>query len=104
MADIEVHEHVVVRGRCGKLKNALRHVNVDSLSRYIRKHDEYSNWESHVLLGNEASGELSPTLLGTQAQRRRWIKLVLYNVPGSSLVLFFYRYLFRLGFWTECRG
>jgi len=98
MADIEVHEHVIVRGRCGKLRNAIRHVNVDSLSRYIRKHDEYSNWESHVLLGDQASGELSPTLFGSQAQRRRWIKLVLYRVPGSPVVFFFYRYLLRLGF------
>jgi len=98
MADIEVHEHVVVRGRCGKLRKALHHINVDSLSRYIRKHDEYSNWESHVLLGDEASGGLSPTLLGSQAQRRRWVKLALYRVPGSPLFFFFYRYLFRLGF------
>jgi len=98
MADMEVHEHVVVNGQCGKLMNALLHQNVHSLSRYIRKHDEYSNWESHVLLGGSASAEeLRPNLLGTQAQRRRWLKRLLYRIPGSPVLLFLYRYLFRLG-------
>ncbi len=49
MADMEVHEHVVVEGATAKLRNPLIHHNVESLSRYIRKHDEYSNWESRVL-------------------------------------------------------
>lgn len=99
MADMEVHEHVVVEGPTARLKNPLIHHNVESLSRYIQKHDEYSNWESRVLLqGEQASGELSPTLFGTQAQRRRWLKKKLYAVPGSPVLLFFYRYILRLGF------
>ena len=50
MADMEVHEHVVVDGATMRLKNPLVHRNVESLSRYIQKHDEYSNWEALVLL------------------------------------------------------
>ena len=50
MADMEVHEHVVVEGATAKLRNPLIHHNLESLSRYIQKHDEYSNWESRVLL------------------------------------------------------
>ena len=50
MADMEVHEHVVVEGATARLRNPLIHHNVESLSRYIQKHDEYSNWESRVLL------------------------------------------------------
>ena len=97
MADMEVHEHVVVEGATAKLRNPLIHHNVESLSRYIRKHDEYSNWESQVLLrGGDA--ELPPALLGTQAQRRRWLKRKLFAVPGSPALLFLYRYIFRLGF------
>ena len=34
----------------------------------------------------------------TQAQRRRWLKRALYRVPGSPILLFFYWYVFRLGF------
>ena len=98
MADMEVHEHVVVDGPTVRLTNPLIHHNVESLSRYIQKHDEYSNWESRVLLQGEQSGELPPALFGTQAQRRRWLKRKLYGVPGSPVLLFFYRYFLRFGF------
>jgi len=103
MADMEVHEHVVVDGPTEELHNALVHHNVDSLSRYILKHNEYSNWEARVLLRAEGdseydSQEMSTDLFGTQAQRRRWLKRNLYRLPGSPVLLFLYRYVFRLGF------
>jgi len=98
MADIEIHEHVVVDGPTAQLRNSVVHHNVDSLSRYILKHNEYSNWEARVLLQPEASEEVSADLFGTQAQRRRWLKRNLYRLPGSPILLFLYRYLFRLGF------
>jgi len=108
MADMEVHEHVVVEGATAKLRNSLIHHNVESLSRYIQKHDEYSNWESRVLLergtGKDKDKEkdkdkdLPPSLFDTQAQRRRWLKRKLFAVPGSPVLLFLYRYLLRFGF------
>ena len=98
MADMEVHEHVVVDGATARLRHPLIHHNLESLSRYIRKHDEYSNWESRVLLQPGADAELPPSLRGTQAQRRRWLKRKLFAVPGSPVLLFLYRYIFRFGF------
>jgi glycosyltransferase involved in cell wall biosynthesis len=98
MADMEVHEHVVVEGETAKLRSPLVHRNVESLSRYIQKHDEYSNWESRVLLEAGEDTDLPPSLLGTQAQRRRWLKRKLFAVPGSAVLLFLYRYFYRLGF------
>jgi len=101
MADMEVHEHVVVEGPTLRLENPLIHHNVESLSRYIQKHDEYSNWESRVLLrGEENSADLPPALFGSQAQRRRWLKKKLYGVPGSPALLFVYRYFLRGG-WMD---
>jgi glycosyltransferase involved in cell wall biosynthesis len=99
MADMEVHEHVIVQGKSARLKNPLLHHNVESISRYIQKHDEYSNWDAQVWLEGEAnSTELPPSLFGNQAQRRRWLRKRLFALPGSSLLLFIYRYFFRLGF------
>jgi len=99
MGDMEVHEHVIVDGKTAKLRNSLRHCNVESLSRYIRKHDEYSNWEAKAWLDKETGQrELPPSLFGTQAQRRRWLKFRLFALPGSSFLFFLYRYLFRMGF------
>jgi glycosyltransferase involved in cell wall biosynthesis len=99
MADMEVHEHVVVEGKTARLQHPLLHRNVESLSHYIRKHDEYSNWEARVWLEGEANTQdLKPSLFGSQAQRRRWLRKKFFAIPGSPLLFFFYKYIFRLGF------
>jgi hypothetical protein len=99
MADMEVHEHIVVNGKTAKLQHPLLHHNIESLSRYIRKHDEYSNWDARVWLEGEAgSRELPPSLFGSQPQRRRWLRKKFFAIPGSPLMFFFYKYIFSLGF------
>jgi glycosyltransferase involved in cell wall biosynthesis len=99
MCDMEVHEHVMVDGEAGKLQNLIQHHNVESLSRYIQKHDEYSNWEARVWLEREAgSGDLPAKLFGEQAQRRRWLRKKLFSLPGSPLLFFIYKYVLCLGF------
>jgi len=103
MADMEVHEHVVLdegsKGKTDRLKHPLLHHNVESLSRYIRKHDEYSNWEARVWLeGERNTRDLKPSLFGTQAQRRRWLRKKLFALPGSPIFFFLYKYIFALGF------
>jgi len=99
MCDMEVHERVVVEGRAGKLQKPLVHHNVNSLSRYILKHDEYSNWEARAwLAGENGYRDLPPSLFGTQAQRRRWLKKNCLSLPGSPFLFFLYKYLFRMGF------
>jgi glycosyltransferase involved in cell wall biosynthesis len=104
MADMEVHEHVIVEGKSARLKNPVLHHNIESLARYIQKHDEYSNWDARVWLEGETNStstglrELPPSLLGNQAQRRRWLRKRLFTLPGSPFLLFIYRYIFRLGF------
>lgn len=98
MADIEVHEHIVVDGLTGKLTNSLLHNNEESLARYIAKHNEYSNWEAQVWLKGEMSTGIAPSFFGTQAQRRRWLKKKFLGIPGSPVLFFLYKYLLRLGF------
>ena len=106
MCDMEVHEHVIVDGPTAKLINPLVHHNVESLSRYIRKHDEYSNWECRVWKEKEFSPEqLPPSLFGNQAQRRRWLKNKLLATPGSPLAFFFVQVYFPAGFFGRvCRS
>jgi len=98
MCDMEVHEHVIVDGPTATLKHQLLHHNVALLSRYIRKHDEYSNWESRVLMQPGESSAIGASLFGNQAQRRRWLKRKFLRLPGSPVLLFLYRYVLRLGF------
>jgi hypothetical protein len=99
MADMEVHEHVVVTGATLRLIHPLIHHNVESLSRYIQKHNEYSNWEARVWLdGNRSQEDIQPSLWGTQAQRRRWLRRHFFGLPGSPLLFFLYKYVLSLGF------
>ena len=98
MGDMEVHEHIVVEDRTAKLNHPVLHHNVESLSRYIHKHDEYSNWEARVWAEGRTNAELPPSLTGTQAQRRRWLRKMLFKLPGSPMLFFLYRYVLCLGF------
>ncbi len=80
MADMEVHEHVIVKGATARLRNPLIHHNVESLSRYIQKHDEYSNWECARVVPargrrsaagvTSASAGAAPALAEAQTLRR----------------------------------
>ena len=109
MADMEVHEHVVVDGPTRLLRHPLVHHNVESLARYIQKHNEYSNWEARVWLnsnkndsnkpdGRKNENEIQPAFWGTQAQRRRWLRRHFLELPGSPVLFFLYKYFARLGF------
>jgi glycosyltransferase involved in cell wall biosynthesis len=105
MADMEVHEHIVItrqegsKAKTARLRHSLLHHNVESLSHYIRKHDEYSNWEARVwLAGDDSARDLAPSLFGSQAQRRRWLRKMFFAIPGSPVLFFFYKYVFSLGF------
>ena len=98
MCDMEVHEHVIVSGATGKLKNCLIHHNIDNLARYIHKHNEYSNWEALVARSQSGTGTVAAKLFGSQAQRRRWLRKIFFSAPGSPILFFFYKYVLRMGF------
>jgi glycosyltransferase involved in cell wall biosynthesis len=98
MCDMEVHEHVILEGKAGKLNNPLLHQNTESFSRYIQKHNEYSNWEAAIACYGDGRNAIPPSLFGSQAQRRRWLRKHFFAMPGSPMVYFLYKYLLRLGF------
>ncbi len=99
MADMEVHEHVIVKGRTRRLQHSLVHHNVESLDRYIQKHNEYSNWK-------RASGSMAikPTNDSTLALGNRrpsaaaGFAAIFSRLPGSPVLFFLYKYFARLGF------
>ena len=99
MCDMEVHEHVMASGTTRKLKERLVHRNVDTLSRYVHKHNEYSNWEAQVWRESGVEkAELRANLFGSQAQRRRWMRKMFFEIPGSPVLFIFYMYVLRFGF------
>lgn len=45
--DMEIHEHLQVRGETGVIKARLEHHDKRSLESYYKKHEEYANWEAN---------------------------------------------------------
>lgn len=99
--DAEVHEHLLVDGRAGYLKNDLIHNDLKGIYGWIEKHNRYSEWEAEVYLnlkrGKEKEG-LKPSLFGNPVERKRFLKKLWVNIPFRPLLRFFYMYIYRLGF------
>ena len=45
--DMEIHEHLHVKGQIGEIKARLEHRDKRSLESYYAKHEEYANWEAN---------------------------------------------------------
>lgn len=107
MADMEIHEHVIVEGETSYCKNYVIHHNYNTMDRYIDKHNEYSNWESVIYFkhfyenDNVAKTEEN---LGKQAKFRRKIKYLFFKMPFTPLLYFMHLYIFKLGFLDGKQG
>ena len=97
MGDMEVHEHVLVTGKVGTLQKPIIHRNINDLSRFIIKHDEYSNYECRVHTEG-AQTDIKENFWGTREERRRYIKKKLIRNPLAPFFYFIYLYIFKGGF------
>jgi glycosyltransferase involved in cell wall biosynthesis len=97
MADMEIHEHFLVNGNVGSLREPVRHCNFNNLFRYISKHNEYSEWEAAVYLQGDSTS-VKPSFFGSKTQRRRWLKKHFLTNRWAPLLYFMYMYIFRFGF------
>ena len=95
-----VNEHLILEGEAGRLENDLMHEDRKSLSRWIQKHDVYAEREAAELF-KEPEGYIDASLLGTQAERKRWVRYKVWNrLPPlvRPVAYFSYRYFLRGGF------
>lgn len=97
MGDMEVHEHVIVDGKTVNIHEYVIHRNVNNMSRFIIKHDEYSNYECHVHTEGSKTN-IKERFFGSKEERRRYIKKKLIRNPLSPILYFFYLYIFKGGF------
>ena len=93
-----VNEQVILEGRTGMMKSHVDHHSEKSLTDWISKHNRYSSLEAVSLLQGNLTGEVTPRLLGSPTERRRWFKKVHAWLPGRHLLYFFYQYVVRFGF------
>ena len=99
-----VNEHLSVAGAAGYLVNDLIHEDRRGIGDWIAKHNRYASLEALELTRTEQerrSNELAPRLMGSQAERKRWIRRHVWNkLPPlvRPVAYFCFRYVLRLGF------
>lgn len=93
--DVEIHEHVVVNGRTGRLRTELEHHAFPSTESFIEKHNRYSNWEARFQLESRLSGM---PVQNDQVDLRRKLKRLSHHLPLRPLLRFLYIYVWQRGF------
>ncbi len=100
--DNEVHEHVVLKGEVGYLKNDMMHEDFKDIFHWLERHNRYSNWEArvyyNVLTGKDDSGTIGASLFGDAVQRKRFLKKIWVRLPFKPLLRFILFYVIQLGF------
>lgn len=100
--DNEVHEHVILTGNVGYLKNDMLHEDFRDLFHWIERHNRYSNWEAQVyyniLRGKVEAGTIGASLFGDVVQRTRFLKKIWVRLPFKPFLRFILFYFIQLGF------
>ena len=100
--DNEVHEHVILNGKVGYLKEDMLHIDFRDIYQWLARHNRYSNWEAKVyynlLTGKDNSDTIDAKLFGNAVQRKRFLKKIWVRLPLKPLLRFILFYFIRLGF------
>jgi glycosyltransferase involved in cell wall biosynthesis len=91
--DMEVHEHPIIMGSVGAMKSRLIHRDYKSLTHFIRRHGDYSDWEARRFLALRRGGAASAPMTARQK-----IKYSLLPKLWFALGYFAFAYVVRLGF------
>jgi glycosyltransferase involved in cell wall biosynthesis len=106
LEDRWMDEHVLVTGPIEHVAGELADINLNSVTAWTAKHNNYATREAIDHLTSSALA--SPAaLLSPQARRTRWMKDNVYaHLPLGlrPLLYFFYRYIIRLGFLDGWQG
>jgi glycosyltransferase involved in cell wall biosynthesis len=100
--DNEVHEHVILQGKVGYLKNDMLHEDFRDLYHWLERHNRYSNWEAsvyfNILTGKDDSDTIGANLFGDAVQRKRFLKKVWVHLPFKPFLRFVLFYIIQRGF------
>ncbi|MEA5573997.1 glycosyltransferase family 2 protein [Calothrix sp. UHCC 0171] len=100
--DNEVHEHVILPGKVGYLKNDMLHEDFRDLFHWLERHNRYSNWEARVyyniLTGQDNDGTIGASLFGDAVQRKRFLKKIWVRLPFKPFLRFVLFYIIQRGF------
>lgn len=99
--DNEVHEHVILEGKAGYLKEDMIHEDFRNIFHWLERHNRYSNWEAQVyhnlLMGDGDQGTIGSKFFGDAVQRKRFLKRIWVQFPFKPFLRFILIYCFQLG-------
>jgi len=101
--DNEVHEHILVAGRVGRLDCEMDHYAFPSIEVFVEKHNRYSNWEARLEIeaGLKPAGRpLQSSTVDLRRRLKRWSR----RLPFRPTLRFLYVYLMQRGFLDGTRG
>jgi glycosyltransferase involved in cell wall biosynthesis len=98
-----VHEHVLLNGPAGYLRNPLEHNDFKGLSRWLERHNVYTSMEAveirRLLTGDEQRRTIPARAMARGPHLRRRMKELAYRyVPCRPLFTFVWMYVIRAGF------
>ena len=99
-------EHLMLDGRAGYLKTPFEHCDNKPLSVWIQKHNRYADLEAEEYLreklaARQEGASISARATGTQAQRKQWVKVKVWNrlpLLVRPFLFFFRNYFIKGGF------
>lgn len=93
--DMEVHEHPIVQGSVGLIRNRIDHRDLRGMDSYMRKHNEYAAWEARLLHLSRSSSLRNNSL---RIQQR--LKYLLLSSRYGGFMYFLGSY-FVMGGWRD---
>lgn len=100
-----LNEHAILDGPAGYLQQPFDHQDRKPLADWVARHNRYAGLEAEEFLQETLAGgydsSISIRFRGSQAEKKRWIKLKIWNRLPLLLrpFLFFFRnYFLKLGF------
>ena len=94
--DNEVHEHIIVQGRTGRLREEMDHYAFPTVGIFIEKHNRYSNWEARLEL-EESRAVAASAPQSWRIRVRRWLRRASRHLPFRPTLRFLYVYLWQRG-------
>ena len=95
--DMEIHEHLIVEGKCGVLNSKVDHNDFKGIEAFINRHNAYSTWEANRFL--RLNQETVQNLNYRQKMKYLFMKWGLL-----PYIFFFGSYVFKLGFLDGTAG
>ncbi len=98
-----VHEHMVIEGPAGYLKNHLVHMDYKGIERWYDRHNNYSSMEAveawRLLNAHDKESSIAARLTTRGPERRRALKQFAYRyLPMRPIWQFLYLYIVKRGF------